>query len=337
MDDLLLVHDAAYIDAVRRAGNSPETWRGAFGIGSGDTPAFLHMHEVSAEIAGASIRALDDVLAETCGRAFSPAGGLHHAHRSHASGFCVYNDAAIAIAHATAKAPGLRVAYVDVDVHHGDGVQDAFYNRADVLTISLHESGRYLFPGTGRIVETGTGEGEGYAINLPLPPEAADDALALAIESVVAPAVRAFGPDVIFAQLGADSHQADPLADLCTTVEGQYHNALRLTQLADEVCGGKIAAVGGGGYDSFSAVPRAWACAMAALLGAPVPERLPESWRAQAMQSAQRAGEDVALPELTFGESESAEPVAHSVDPLGETQREIERLTASHPLLRDLG
>jgi acetoin utilization protein AcuC len=333
-DDLLRVHDDAYLSAVRAAGANPAMWRGAFGIGPGDTPAFPHMHEISAEIAAATSTALEDVAAGTCQRAFSPAGGLHHAHRAYAAGFCVYNDAAVAIARATALHHGLRVAYVDVDVHHGDGVQEAFYDRADVLTISVHESGRYLFPGTGRPVETGSGVGTGFAINLALSPGAADDSFALAFGSVIAPAVRAFAPDVIVAQLGADTHRADPLSHLATTVEGEYRMASRLVGLAGEVCGGRIVACGGGGYDTFSSVPRAWACAAAALLEVPAPVELPDEWRQLAAEDAQHAGVEAHIPEQTFDEAPAPERVARSGDAFAETERAIMLLRTQHPLLR---
>lgn len=336
IDDLLRVHDRMYVDSVRAAGEDPAAWRGAFGIGDGDTPAFLHMHDASAAVAGATIRALDDVVSGTCTRAFNPAGGLHHAHRDYASGFCVYNDIAVAIAHAIAADPALRVAYVDIDAHHGDGVQQAFYDRDNVLTISLHESGRFLFPGTGGITEMGSGAGQGYAVNLPLPPGATDECFALGLEAIVAPAVRAFAPDVIVAQLGDDSHRADPLTDLDTTVKGHYHMVRRIVALADEVCGGRLAATGGGGYDSFSAVPRAWACALAAMLGTPVPAELPESWRLLATETARRRGEEPNLPYTTFGEVEIPGPAEYGgADPLDETEREVERLQAAHPLLRN--
>jgi acetoin utilization protein AcuC len=343
--DLLRVHDASYIAAVRQASAAPERWGGGFGIGPGDTPAFPRMHETSAEIAAATTRALADVVEERCLRAFSPAGGLHHAHRDHASGFCVYNDCAAAIAHVTAQHRGLRVAYVDVDAHHGDGVQDSFYDRSDVLTVSVHESGRYLFPGTGRQSETGVGVGVGYAVNLPLPPGAGDAAYAIAFESVIAPAVRFFDPDVLLVQLGADSHRDDPLAHLATTVAGQFRMAARLTGLADATCDGRIAATGGGGYDSFSAVPRAWACALVALLGVPVLAELPDSWRSLAAQAAARAGvggdasgEAVAvIPRGTFDEFPGATTALWGGDPLGETERAVMRLRATHPLLREAG
>ena len=334
-EDLLRVHCADYIFAVQQAGYGPEFWHGAFGIGDGDTPPFRDMHMASARVAGATMRALDHVLAGVCRRSFSPAGGLHHAQRDHAAGFCVYNDLAIAIARATALGSAERIAYVDVDVHHGDGVQAAFYSRADVLTVSVHESGRYLFPGTGRIEEMGEGQGAGFSVNLPLPPGAGDECFEAAFERVIAPAVRAFSPDAIVAQLGADSHLNDPLAHLNTTVAGQYATTKQLIGLADEVCGGRIAATGGGGYDTYSAVPRAWACAMAALLGVAAPAGLPESWREAVAQVAPE-GEPPA-PHATFEEPPRELWLQPGGNPLPETERTIERLRTAHPLLRDAG
>jgi acetoin utilization protein AcuC len=333
-EELLRVHDAAYVEAVQQAGADPSAWGEAFGIGPGDTPPFAQMHEVSALVCGATIRALEDVVAGRTGRSFSPAGGLHHAHRDRAAGFCVYNDPAVAIAHAIAEHPGLRVAYVDVDVHHGDGVQEAFYRRADVLTVSVHESGRYLYPGTGRLVDIGEDEGSGFALNLPMEPGAGDDSYALAFEGAIAPAVRAFAPDVIVAQLGADTHLADPLAHLHTTVAGQCALTHRLVALADEVCDGRICATGGGGYDSFSAVPRAWACALAELLGVEVPAELPETWRAEALETAERAGVAKRIGHAPFEEPDETGERTWGGDPLGETERAIERLRGQHPLLR---
>ena len=192
------------------ASADPDGWRGGFGINTGDTPAFPAMHEAAALAAGATTRALSDVVSGACVRAFSPAGGLHHAHRDRAAGFCVYNDLVVAIEVATRAHPGLRVAYVDLDAHHGDGVQEAFDERDDVLTLSVHESGQYLYPGTGSVLDKGHGRGVGFTLNVPLPPDAGDECYQQVLERVVTPAVRAFGPDVIVAQLGADTHRRRP-------------------------------------------------------------------------------------------------------------------------------
>ncbi len=329
--ELLFAHDAGYVAAVKRASADPGRWPGGFGIGPGDTPAFAHMHEAAALAAGGTARALRDVVAGVSPRAFNLAGGLHHAHRDRAAGFCVYNDLAVAIASVTAEHPGLRIAYVDLDAHHGDGVQEAFYERADVLTVSVHESGAYLYPGSGRAVETGSGPGLGFAVNVPLPPDSGDACYSLALTGVVAPALRAFSPDVIVAQLGADSHRDDPLTHLDTTVAGQYSNTLAVVALADELCAGRIVATGGGGYDTFSAVPRAWACSLAALLGVEPPSLLPTAWRTLARDA---SGGVVTPPLETFGENSPEAPPDARARALAGTAGVVERLQETHPLLR---
>jgi acetoin utilization protein AcuC len=329
--ELELAHGGDYVAAVKRASADPRGWSGGFGIGPGDTPAFTGMHEAAALAAGAALHALRDVGSGKCLRAFSPAGGLHHAHRDRAAGFCVYNDLAVAITAVTAERPRLRVAYVDLDAHHGDGVQEAFWERSDVLTVSIHESGSYLYPGTGRTAEVGAGTAEGYALNVPLPPAAGDAAYALVLAKVVVPALRAFGPDLVVAQLGADSHRDDPLTHLDTTVAGQHASARTLVALADELCEGRIVATGGGGYDSFSAAPRAWACALAALLDAEPPEVLPTAW----VQSARDASEGLVTPPTsTFAET-SAVPTVQALDQAhSATLAVVDRLCREHPLLR---
>lgn len=285
-DDLSLFHTRELIAAVRAASARPLSADPRFGLGDGDTPAFAGMHDASAAIVGATCLALDAVVERRVQRAFSPAGGLHHAHAGRAAGFCVYNDVAVAIARATRDNPGLRVAYVDIDAHHADGVQEAFYERADVLTVSVHESGRYLYPGTGAARDVGEGAGRGFALNVPLPPFAGPDEFAAAMREVVEPTVRAFGPDVIVAQLGGDAHHADPLTHLSNTVGGHIALTTALVGLADEVCQGRIAACGGGGYEPYSAVPRMWAGAMAVLLGRQVPEEVPAEWLAASRAAA---------------------------------------------------
>jgi acetoin utilization protein AcuC len=329
--ELALAHSERYLAAVKRASADPGGWRDGFGIGLGDTPAFTGMHEAAALAAGATLRALRDVVAGECRRAFSPAGGLHHAHYDRAAGFCVYNDLAIAITAVVAENPGLRVAYVDLDAHHGDGVQEAFWERRDVLTVSLHESGSYLYPGTGRTVEGGAGAGQGLALNVPLPPAAGDAAYVLALARVVVPALRAFGPDVIVAQLGADSHRDDPLTHLDTTVAGQHASARTLVALADELCHGRIVATGGGGYDSFSAAPRAWACALAALMDAEPPATLPAEW----VESARIAsGGLVTPPSSTFAEASTGPRVEALDQAHAATLAVVEQLCREHSLLQ---
>lgn len=279
-EDLRLAHSSGYIEAVRHAGDWATDFRPTMGLGTGDNPTFPGMHEAAALTCGATTQAIEEVVAGRRPKTFAIAGGMHHAHRSRAAGFCVYNDAAVGICVARREHPGLKVLYIDIDAHHGDGVQEAFASCADVMTISIHENGLYLFPGTGFPTEIGYGAGEGFAANVPLPPQATDACFALAFEQVAAPLARAFGPDLIVAQLGVDSHHADPLTDLGLTLPG-YRSLVRgIVALADEVCGGRLAALGGGGYRIVDVVPPAWAWVMAELGGRELPDEVPESWRA---------------------------------------------------------
>ncbi len=326
--DLELVHDAAYIAAVKEAAEDPLHFRPRRGIGPGDTPAFSAMHQASKLICGGTAAALDAVLDGDYLRTFAVAGGLHHAHRDRAAGFCIYNDPAVAIARAIRDRPGLRVVYLDIDAHHGDGVEEAFAERADVLTISLHETGLYLYPGTGFAVDIGANEGEGYAINVPLPPGADDACYELACEQVVEPAIAEYAPDVIVAQLGADGHRDDPLTQLGLSVAGHQALVHRIVALADATCDGRLAATGGGGYDAFSAVPRIWTCAMAELIGVTLEEKLPLEWRSKAALAAERPVPHALHEEHTENPSSSTR-----VQLLAETERVVARVRQVSPLL----
>jgi acetoin utilization protein AcuC len=280
---LLTVHDAAYLAAVRAAaGNRFFT---GFGLNTPDNPVFPHMHEASALVAGATRRAAQAVWQGEATRAVSVAGGLHHAMPNRASGFCVYNDPAVAIAHLL-ELGAERIAYVDIDVHHGDGVQDIFYHDRRVLTISLHESPRTLFPGTGYPDEIGGLGAEGSAINVALPAGTDDAGWLRAFHAVVPPVLRAFRPQLLLSQCGADTHRLDPLANLRLTVDGQRAAYLMLRELADELCDGRWVATGGGGYALVEAVPRAWTHLLAVATGEPLAPTTatPEDWRAYAKQ-----------------------------------------------------
>ena len=235
---LTLVHDAAYLDAVRRCGTEPLSVDYARGLGTPDDPVFAHMHEASALVAGASVTAARAVLSGESDHGVNIAGGLHHAMPGTASGFCIYNDAAVAIAWMLANGAE-RVAYVDVDVHHGDGVEAVFYDDPRVLTISLHESGRYLFPGTGFPDSVGGPGAEGTAVNVALPPATRDGAWLRAFDAIVPPLVRTFAPEVLVTQHGCDSHVLDPLAHLALTVDGQRTSYAALHDLAHELTGGR--------------------------------------------------------------------------------------------------
>lgn len=277
--DLELIHDHSYIAAVKHASQDPSRTDARHGIGEGDTPTFYNMHAAAARICAATSAALNAVITGDAQRAFSVAGGLHHAHRSSAAGFCVYNDPAVAIAVARRDYPDLRIAYVDIDAHHGDGVEEAFYADPSVLTLSVHESGRYLFPGTGRVVDRGTGQGYGSAINVPLPPLSNDTSYAMVTHDIIIPALRAFAPDAIVAQCGADAHHADPLTHLGLTHSGHRALIRALIASAEEHCEGRICCTGGGGYGTYAAVPIEWTAVLAELLGVELGDELPESWR----------------------------------------------------------
>lgn len=272
-EDLLRVHSPAYVDLVMRASGPGGLWPPQAGIGPGDTPAFPGMHDAAALVCGATVAAVRAVLSGEYPRAFAPAGGLHHAHRDYASGFCVYNDIAVAIAHALERDSSLRIAYIDIDAHHGDGVQEVFYAEPRVLTISLHESGRFLFPGTGEVTERGEGAALGTAMNIPLPPLADDARFLAAFDEQVTPAVRAFAPHLIVAQCGADAHWSDPLTTLGVTLGGFRALYERIIALSDDVCGGRLVATGGGGYSWQRVVPRAWTLLASALTDVVLPPR----------------------------------------------------------------
>ncbi len=276
-DELLLVHTPDFIDATTRAGHGEEGPWGRYGYGPGDNPIFRDMHEAGALVVGATISAAEAVLDGRVTHAFNAAGGLHHAMPSRASGFCVYDDPAAAIAWMLSRGVE-RVAYVDVDVHHGDGPQAIFYADPRVLTISIHESGEYLFPGTGFVSERGEGEAEGTKVNVPLHPGTGDQAWLEAFREIVPPLVTRWRPDVLVTQLGCDSHATDPLAHLRLTTTAYREAAKMLHDLAHEAAGGRWVATGGGGYQWARVVPRAWTLYFAEMADAELPDALPESW-----------------------------------------------------------
>ncbi|MGD0242702.1 MAG: acetoin utilization protein AcuC [Streptosporangiaceae bacterium] len=309
--ELELVHDAAYIDAVRAAGQDGLP-NGRYGLGTTDNPVFAGMHEASALVAGATLAAARAVWRGETEHGANIAGGLHHAMRRSASGFCVYNDPAIAIKWMLAQG-AQRIAYVDIDVHHGDGVQAAFYDDPRVLTISLHEHPATLFPGTGLASETGTGDGRGYAVNVPLPAGTGDAGWLRAFDAVVPPLLRAFGPQVLVSQHGCDSHRLDPLANLELSVDGQRRAQLMLHDLAHEVAGGRWVLTGGGGYELVRVVPRTWTHLLAVASGDPLDpaQPVPSAWRALA---AERTGE-YAPERMTDGAQATYIPVSAGIDP----------------------
>lgn len=272
--DILRVHTKEYLEVLRAAGDgltAPYAWR--FGLGAGDNPIFPGLYTYSALLTGASLEAARLLISGETRSVFNIAGGLHHAASNRASGFCYINDAAVAIS--LLADHGLRVAYVDIDAHHGDGVQNAFYDTDQVLTISLHETGLTLFPGTGFPEELGTGQGEGYSVNIPLAPETDDEIFSWAFDETVPPILEAFRPDVVVTQLGIDAHRNDPLSNLRLTMRG-FLRAVRLLQQSAP----RWLALGGGGYH-LGNVPRAWTAVWALMAGIEVPPELPPDFLSQ--------------------------------------------------------
>ena len=288
-DELEWLHSAGYLAAVKRfsadPGGPPEA-----GIGPGDDPAFAGMHEAAAAVAGGSIRAMEAILRGDVEHAYHPGGGLHHAVRARASGFCIYNDVALAIARA--RRDGLRVLYLDFDVHHGDGVQALHAGDPGVLTISFHETGRSLFPGTGFVDEMGEGSAAGTCVNVPLEPLCGPAAWLAAVRGLVPELAAAFGPDVIVSQHGSDGHVLDPLAHLSLSTAAMGEAARLVDRLAHRHAGGRWLATGGGGYAIYRVVPRAWVLTWLAGAHREAPRLLPEDWRDRWAVDAARSGDD---------------------------------------------
>ncbi|MGH3505328.1 MAG: acetoin utilization protein AcuC [Nocardioidaceae bacterium] len=280
-DELLqTVHTPTYVEAVKTAGKDPSTVDLAHGLGSEDNPVFAGMHEACAHIVGASVEAARQVWTGESLHAVNVSGGLHHAMADSASGFCIYNDPAIAISWLLEHGAE-RVAYVDVDAHHGDGVQAAFYNNPRVLTISLHETPRTLFPGTGSSTESGGPDAPGTAVNVPLPPGTGDGGWLRAFHAVVPECVEAFQPDILVSQHGCDSHMEDPLTHLMLSIDAQRAAHEAVHRLAHHTAGGRWLATGGGGYAVIDVVPRTWTHLLAVVAGAPIDPQtvVPEEWR----------------------------------------------------------
>lgn len=271
--DILTFHDPGYVEAVKKL-SSGEYVPNAhiYNIAEGgDNPPYEYMYEVSALAAGAGLQGAKMLLEGEVDTAFNVIGGYHHAARNHASGFCVFNDLVITLLWLLKQ--GKRPLYIDIDCHHGDGVQDAFYSSEKVMTISLHESGHYLFPGSGMAVETGKGPGICYAVNIPLYPHTDDETYLWAFREVVPPLVKALKPDILVTQLGCDTHYLDPLTHLQLTTSGFTEVIRELKKLSP----GKWLAFGGGGYE-ISVVARSWALAYGVMLGQEWPDEIPAAF-----------------------------------------------------------
>ena len=291
-EELARFHTRDYIEAVRMLSESGASGARAsrYGFGPGDNPVFKGMYETSALKTGSGIQGAEMLMDGTCDVAFNVSGGLHHAHPARASGFCIFNDVAVAIRWLVQR--GVRVAYVDIDAHHGDGVQAAFNDTDRVLTLSLHQDGRTLFPGSGFVDETGRGAGEGYSVNVPLPPHTDDEAYLWAFRQVVPPLIHRFEPDILVSQLGVDTHYRDPLTHLALTTEGHEALVMELAALAPN----RWLACGGGGYN-LDVVPRSWTLAFGVMSEQTFPDVLPESYRGRYGGHWLRDRETPSLPE----------------------------------------
>lgn len=290
-DFLATVHRPDYIEAVRLASENPSLASPEYGLGTEDDPAFEGIHEVSTLIAGSSVQLAQAIWDGEIDHGVNFCGGLHHAMPERAAGFCIYNDAALAIQRLL-DAGAQRVAYVDVDVHHGDGVERAFWNDPRVMTISLHETGQVLFPGTGFPADVGGSDAQGTAVNLALPPGTRDGPWLRALHAVVPPLLKAFEPEVLVTQQGCDSHYADPLAHMALSVDAQRTAYGLLHDLAHQVSDGRWLALGGGGYEVIEVVPRAWThlTSIAAHRPIPLETRVPDGWRAHVDRTFGRSG-----------------------------------------------
>lgn len=277
-DDLLLVHERRYVDAVRELSAHPRDEAYEWGLGPGDNPIFAGMYGAAALQVGGTVQACEAVAGGQRPRAYNLGGGFHHAMPSRASGFCIFNDVAVGIARLLETGRVKRVLYVDIDAHHGDGVQEMFYDDPRVLTVSLHENGRFLFPGTGFPEDIGKGKGKGYAVNIPLPPYTRDASYLHAFEEIVPPLARAYKPDLLFTQTGADAYYSDPLAHLKLTTRTYEGVARTIDGLSTELCGGRWVAATGGGYD-MAACARVWTVIAGVIAHADLPDEIDAGWR----------------------------------------------------------
>ncbi|EHY88389.1 acetoin utilization protein AcuC [Saccharomonospora azurea] len=303
VDQLYRAHAAEYVEAVRQAPMAG--WDVGHGLGTPDNPVFTDMHEASSLVVGSTLVGARCIAEGKAARAVNIAGGLHHAMHGRSSGFCVYNDCAVAISWLLDHGFD-RIAYVDTDVHHGDGVQAAFYGDPRVLTVSLHQHPFTLFPGTGYSAEIGVADGEGYAVNVPLPPATQDAGWLRAFHAVVPSVLEAFRPQILVTQCGVDSHEEDPLADLSLTVDGHRTIYRTLRGLADTYADGRWLAVGGGGYQLIRVVPRSWTHLLATVLDRDVAPTtaLPRNWTEHVLALAPKAE----IPARMTDDAEGGEP-----------------------------
>jgi acetoin utilization protein AcuC len=252
-------HTVDYVDRVIQASATGNGY-----LDAGDTPAFPGVYEAAARVVGTVLRAASDLINAETQCAFVPIAGLHHARRDAAAGFCVFNDCGVLVETLRQQYGVRRIAYVDIDAHHGDGVYYAFEKDPDLAIADIHEDGRYLYPGTGSVKETGKGAARGTKLNVPMPPWANDQAFYGAWEHVEAFIDKA-RPEFIIVQCGADSLAGDPITHMAYSSEAHYHAVTRLCGLADRHCQGRLLALGGGGYN-LKNLADAWCAVLSAMI-----------------------------------------------------------------------
>ncbi|AUW95394.1 MAG: acetoin utilization protein AcuC [Sulfobacillus thermosulfidooxidans] len=336
IDDLVRAHHRSYIDMVQHFTNLEDVSNptllkraAAYGLGTEDDPVFPGMHDAARLAVGGTLAAAQVIAQGEAMHALNLAGGLHHAKAAQASGFCIYNDLTVAI-HWLREKTQWRIAYIDTDAHHGDGVQQAFYDDPHVLTISFHETGQYLFPGTGSVEETGTGAGQGYALNVPLRPYTDNQSWLECLERIVPAALQHFQPDIIISQHGCDGHYWDPLTDLFATTDFYAKVPALVHQWAHTYAHGRWLATGGGGYEIWRVVPRAWTLLWAEMsdqsldVNTPLPQSWLDTW--QPLSSPP-------LPTTFFDPPESFPPVAQSFAITQQNRETVDRLKRLIPWL----
>ena len=305
--DALRVHTPEFLSKVKELSANPSGSSYEHGLGTADNPVFQGMYDAALLHTGATLAACNEVASGRRTRAFNLGGGFHHAMPDKASGFCIINDIAVGITSLLEERRAKRILYVDVDAHHGDGVQAIFYRDPRVMTISLHEDGHYLFPGSGFTDEIGEGEGKGFAVNVPLPPYTRDVSYLYAFQETIPPLARAFRPDLLVSQLGADGHYLDPLTHLMLTSETYEAVGRMLDDLSKELCAGRWIAVGGGGYDP-TAVPRVWTLLLSTMLGVNAEDALPADWLRECNRQVGAVPADKALRDHVHADEEAHVP-----------------------------
>lgn len=303
------VHGADYMAVVKDLSVHPKGVSYEHGLGTADNPVFEGMYDATLLHVGGTLRACEEVASGARPRAMNLGGGFHHAMPDRASGFCVFNDVAVGIRTLLEDHAIKRILYVDVDAHHADGVQAIFDDDPRVLKVSFHEDGHYLFPGTGFTNEMGTGDARGYSVNVPLPPYTRDVSYLYAFQEIVPPLARAFKPEILVTQLGADGHALDPLTHLMLTTETYEAVGMLLDGLSKELCGGRWVATGGGGYD-VTAVPRVWTVLFSTMVGRELEDALPVDWLKECHQRTGAVPSEKSLRDQTHPEEEAHVPRA---------------------------